>query len=162
MHKMGVLVLTFERRYVLCPSGQCPHVSPISETHTHRPGHYFPSASGAQQQNVVGRMEKSCRWRTSWRMPCLKLKTSHTTTHDVFILVILRFFFKSLVKVEWRYSCTAVILSFFKTQTYMHIHVLLKDLTFLMTHVKVLSPDTPHHSGQFRNQKWSVVAWTHL
>lgn len=79
-------------------------------------------------------------------MPHLKLNNIHTTTHDVFILVF-------LLKVEWRYSCIAITLGFFKTQTYMQIHVLLKDLTFLMTHVKALNPDTPYHFGQFRSQK---------
>jgi len=49
-------------------------------------------------------------------------------------------------------------LDFFKTRTYTQIHALLKDLTFLMTHVKILNSDTPHHLGQFRSQKWNVVA----
>lgn len=51
-------------------------------------------------------------------------------------------FSKSDVFPEWRHSCFAVILGFFKTETYTW-----KDLTFPMTPMKILNPDTPHHLG---------------
>lgn len=82
-------------------------------------------------------------------MPCLKLKNGTECFHPSDSEI----FFKSLVKVEWRYSCIAILLGFFKTQTYTQIHALLKDLAFLMTHMEVLNPDTSHHLGQFRRQK---------
>lgn len=132
------------------------YVQAVLDLKNPKPRCFFPYPSSAQQQEFLAGMEMTCRWRTTWRMPQLKLKKTHTTPCDVFTLGILRVFFKVWC-VSWvetqMHCCNIKLLQNWDTQ---------KDFTFPVTPVKILNPDTPHHLGQLRRQKWSVVTWTHL
>lgn len=88
-HKMRVMVESFAEMVHFmsnAPRSQKP-----------RPGCFFPYPSSAQQQEFLSGMEITSRWRTTWRMPQLELKKTHTTSCDVFTLGILKFFFQSLM-----------------------------------------------------------------